>query len=172
MVSVDAWNEEVAMPAERDARSSGTPPAWVNRAVAVALHTPGLRALVGRGITEIAVTGARSGRTYRTPVQYVRHGEDIVVLTQPRRRWWRNLADQPRIELLIDGRTVAADAVVLDGDEARPIAEHYLAGQAGAARHYGIAVDRDGHVSPDELDRVLGETVVILATPVPTTPPG
>lgn len=158
------------MPAEREARSSGTPPAWVNRAVSVALRAPGVRALVGRGITEIAVTGARTGRTYRTPVQYVRHGDGIVVLTQESRRWWRNLATRPRVELLLDGRTVAADATVLDGDEARTVAQVYLARQAGAARHYGIEVDADGHVAPDELDRVLAETVVILATPVTDDP--
>ncbi len=51
----------------------------------------------------LAVTGRRTGRVWRFPVQYADHGDALVVVPghPQEKNWWRNLADGPTaIEVL------------------------------------------------------------------------
>ena len=147
----------------------GTPPKWFNSMMRGLLRTPGIRALLGKGFAVITVTGATTGRTYSTPVQYLRHGDDVVVLSQQHRRWWRNLAAQHNVELLLAGRTIRADATVLRGDDARPLLTECLDASPRVAKYYGIGTDAEGRVDRAGIELLLDRVVVIVATPVPAS---
>ena len=96
----------------------GTPPAWMNAAVRAMLHTPLIQRLVGRTFAMMTVTGAKTGRRYTTPVQYLMHGDEFVVLSQQKRTWWRNIASQPEVELRIQGGSITGLARIASDDEA------------------------------------------------------
>jgi hypothetical protein len=72
------------------------------------------------GVVGLAVTGRRTGRVVRFPVQYALDREDLLVVPghADRKSWWRNLADPGTpVEVLYDGRWVAAHAeLVRAGD--------------------------------------------------------
>jgi deazaflavin-dependent oxidoreductase (nitroreductase family) len=151
-------------------RMPGTPKPWMNAIVSAALRVPLVRGLLGGTFAVITVTGARTGRRYSTPVQYVRDGERYVVLSQVTRRWWRNLRSRPEVELLVHGVTIGGVAVVAEGRAARPYVEQVLTAQPRTARFYGIAVDDDGRVDPDGLDALCERVVAVVVDAVHPEP--
>ncbi len=86
-------------------------------------HRLVLAALVARsrpataGLTALAVTGARSGHTFRFPVMCApMGGTSLVVLPghADRKTWWHQIHDEPSVEVLDRGRWVPARAAVLE----------------------------------------------------------
>jgi hypothetical protein len=63
-----------------------------NTGVVVLLGAPVLGPLLGKGFVEIEYVGRRSGRTFRTPVNYVKKdgGLLIGVAMPDKKTWWRN----------------------------------------------------------------------------------
>jgi deazaflavin-dependent oxidoreductase (nitroreductase family) len=153
------------MTATTKLRMPGTPPKWVNTVVRGALHTPLLRSLLGGMFAVMTVTGARTGRRYSTPVEYLRHGDDWVVLSQRMRTWWRNLSTRPDVELLIRGTSVPGHAVLADGEHARTVLTDCLEQNPRVAKFYGIELDRASAVDPAAVDELLDRVVVIVITP-------
>jgi deazaflavin-dependent oxidoreductase (nitroreductase family) len=140
----------------------GTPTPWMNAAVRVMLRTPGLRRVFGKMFAIITVTGSKTGRRYCTPVQPLRHGNDWVVLSQRRRSWWRNLTAQPRVELLVQGRTIVGHAVITEEARAHSILSDCLRENPRVAKFYGIATDCTGQIDPAAVTQLLEQVVVIL----------
>jgi deazaflavin-dependent oxidoreductase (nitroreductase family) len=66
-------------------------------------------------------TGRKSGRSYTTPVSYVREGDRVFVTTGD--RWWRNLDGGGPVRLLIAGRSRTGTATPVTDREER-IAVH------------------------------------------------
>lgn len=139
----------------------GTPKPWMNRAVMAMLRVPGLRSLLGRGFLVITVTGARTGRRYTTPVQYVRDGDRLLVLSQRHRTWWRNLRDRPDVEVELSGARRPAVAQLAEGDEGLAVLATCLRLQPRVARFYGVGLGDDGEPDPDGVAR-LAEAVVVI----------
>lgn len=54
------------------------------------LRSP-LHGLVSENVILITFTGRKSGKTYTTPVNYVRDGEALIILSHDDRTWWKNL---------------------------------------------------------------------------------
>lgn len=101
--------------------------------------------VAGRPVLLLETTGRRSGLPRRTPVQYVEHGDELLVVAAgggSRRppAWLLNLQADPRAHLTIGGARVAAAARVVSGAERERLwhalcaADHRL---DGAARHAG-----------------------------------
>lgn len=68
-----------------------------------------------RWFAVIEWTGRKSGKTYRTPVSYVRTGDEVLITTGD--AWWRNLEADPSVRLWVRGREHRARAVVVEDDE-------------------------------------------------------
>jgi deazaflavin-dependent oxidoreductase (nitroreductase family) len=147
-------------------RTPGTPPRFVNAAMRLALRTPGLRRLLGKAFATITVTGARTGHRYTTPIQYVRSGEDFLVLSQRTRRWWRNLTSEPAVELLVAGKVVRGQARLAEPAEARELVGRCLQENPKVARFYRITVDAAGRPEPGALEALLARVVAIVIRPL------
>ena len=82
-----------------------------NPVVRAVLSSP-LHPLLSRGPALITVTGRRSGRRYTFPVGYRQDGDRVTVNVgaPARKRWWRNLRDQDRVEMRIRGKRRAGHA--------------------------------------------------------------
>jgi hypothetical protein len=73
-----------------------------NRFVAWLLQSP-LHGVFSGGVDLVRYRGRRSGRTFTTPTQYARLGEDIVIMIghPARKTWWRNFEAERDLEVLV-----------------------------------------------------------------------
>lgn len=142
----------------------GTPKPWMNTAMRTAMSLPIVRRILGKTFAIITVTGARTGREYSTPVQFVKIGDDHVVLSQIHRRWWRNIRNRPDVVLTIAGKAMPGQGVVPTGDDARQILAEVMAGNVRAAKFYGIQLDEDGAIDPVDVERLAEAFVPIVIT--------
>ena len=74
-----------------------------NPLVLAVLRSP-LHRLLSGSVMEIAVLGRKTGLTYSIPVQYVRRGEGLLVISQRHRTWWRNLRGGFPVGVRLQGR--------------------------------------------------------------------
>jgi hypothetical protein len=77
---------------------------------------------MGGSFVEISYVGRRSGKTFSTPVNYRRSGEDIVIgVAMPdKKSWWRNfLGEGAAITLRLHGGDRTGHAVATRDDKGR-----------------------------------------------------
>ncbi|MGK8523922.1 nitroreductase/quinone reductase family protein [Nocardia asteroides] len=94
----------------------------VNAGVVALLDAPVLGRLLGKGFVVITYVGRRSGRTFSTPVNYWRKGEELVigVALPDKKTWWRNFLDEGgRITLRLDGTDRRGHAVARRDERGR-----------------------------------------------------
>jgi deazaflavin-dependent oxidoreductase (nitroreductase family) len=103
--------------------------------LAALLRSP-LRRLVGSGIMLISYRGRRSGHTITTPVEFVRDGHRLLVLVaqSDQKQWWRNVREDPKVEVCVDGRVERAVATVEIGAAAAEDLARYIAARPRSAR--------------------------------------
>jgi len=95
------------------------PPAFVNRLLLAVLRSP-LHRLAGRGLLALTVTGRRTGRPIRLPVQHAADGDRLVIVAAgaSRKHWWRNLTGDAPVTVDRHGRRLAGRGRIAEGDEA------------------------------------------------------
>ncbi len=87
-----------------------------NQFVASMLHSPFHFFISSRALV-ITVRGRKSGRVYSLPVNYLRRGDLITIISQRRRTWWRNLRGGAPVTLLLQGRDVQGYGTVVEDDK-------------------------------------------------------
>jgi len=87
-----------------------------NGIMTVLLRSP-LDGLVSRRVVLITVSGRRSGRLYTTPVNYVRDGDIITVISRRNRTWWRNLRGGAQVTVRVRGKDLKGVAEVVVEDK-------------------------------------------------------
>lgn len=140
----------------------GTPKPWMNSAVMTLLRTPGVRSAMGRMLLILTVTGAKTGDRYTLPVQYVRDGDRLLVLSQRTRRWWRNLPEQPDVEIVLRGEKIRTVAHLATGDEERQVIASTLRLNPRTAKFYGVTIGEDGEPEADGVDQLQAAFVAIV----------
>ena len=92
--------------------------ALANGIMRALLRSP-LHGLVSNRVMLITVSGRKSGRLYTTPVNYVRDGDIITVISRRNRTWWRNLRGGAQVTVRVRGKDLKGVAeVVVDDKEA------------------------------------------------------
>ena len=81
---------------------------FYNPIVVSLLHSP-LHRLLDEQTMTITVTGRKSGRSYTLPVSYVRDGENLLVISQRNRAWWKNLRGGAPVTVFLKGRRLQAN---------------------------------------------------------------
>ncbi|MCB9452697.1 MAG: nitroreductase family deazaflavin-dependent oxidoreductase [Anaerolineaceae bacterium] len=85
------------------------------------LRSP-LHGIVSSKYMLITFTGRKSGTVYTTPVQYVREGDTVYVITSKGYTWWKNLRGGAAVEVVIRGKPYQGDATaVTDEDGVRQV---------------------------------------------------
>ena len=128
------------------------------------LRTP-LRVFLGNTML-ITVTGCKTGKLYSTPVGFFKAGENLWVLTNRDRTWWRNVKGGAEVSLLLKGKTVRALAEV--ELEKRFIEERmleYIRRIPMAARSLGIRVENKTP-NLDDVARVAKDRLFVKIQPV------
>jgi deazaflavin-dependent oxidoreductase (nitroreductase family) len=132
-----------------------------NPILAALLRSP-LHSAVDRSMMLISVTGRRSGKVYTTPVNYIRDGDSLTVISTRERTWWRNLRGGAEIDVFLLGQARPARATVAEDDA--PVAEalgRVLARDQAYARFLGVRMRPDGTAEPNDLLRAAGSRVAV-----------
>jgi deazaflavin-dependent oxidoreductase (nitroreductase family) len=89
-----------------------------NPIVRAALSSPAHRPFSGV-LLVLSYSGRRSGRAHSLPLQYARHGDDLVVMagTASQKSWWRNFREPAPVGVTLAGKTTPWVARVLSGQE-------------------------------------------------------
>ena len=137
------------------------PDGLANRWMAWLLRSP-LHALLDGGTMLITVTGRRTGAAYTTPVNYVRRGDTLIVLSRADRTWWRNARGAP-VTLFLHGRERQGYAETIENPWAVAAAIHDLVAESPVfRRRFRVRLAENGRPERPERVAMLIENRVII----------
>jgi len=138
----------------------------INPFMTLLLRSP-LHFLMSGSLMLITFTGKRTGRSYTTPVRYVRDGDMVRCFTSRTTRWWPNLADDAEVTLTIQGgeRRYRSNVIVADSQRIEKELRAYLALYPQDAAYHEIRLNSDRTLNAEDLARAVGEAVVVEAVP-------
>lgn len=122
---------------------------------------------MARQVLLLRYRGRRSGRTFTTPVGYVRDGDRIVMVTSPAYRWWPNFVGGAQAELRLPEGWRRATVDVVPPDDPRyddVVALQVGRRGPGMLRGFGVEVDDAGHVSSEAKATASAHAHLVLAT--------
>lgn len=116
----------------------------------------------------ITFNGRKSGRSYTTPVRYIRIGTTVRCFTSAENQWWRNLRGGAEVILRLEGvdRPYHAMAIVDDPDTIRQALRDYLGLFPQDAVYHDIRLRKDKSPVAEDLERASRNAVVIEAKPL------
>lgn len=91
-----------------------------NSGVVALTEAPVIGSVLGKAFAQVTYTGRRSGRTFSTPVNYRRSGDEylIGVAMPDKKTWWRNfLGEGAPLTLRISGVDQPAHAIARRNDK-------------------------------------------------------
>ncbi len=135
-----------------------------NPLISLLLRSP-LHGLLSNSMMLLTFRGRRSGRTYTTPVSYVRDGDTLTTISLTHRAWWRNLRGGDPVTLRLQGGERQGLPQVVEDAEA--VAEGLAAlfrQRPAYARFLGVALAPDGTPDPDQLRRAAEGRVLVRIT--------
>ena len=124
------------------------------------LRSP-LHRIVSRSIMLITFTGRKSGKSYTTPISYLRDGDMVTAFTGA--NWSRNLIDGAPVTLNIKNKEYQGQADVV-ADDKRAVAEslqNFLRTVRSDARFYQVKFDDDGEPNWDDVQRAAQRCVML-----------
>lgn len=138
----------------------------VNAFPSIIIRSP-LHPIMSSKYAIIEFKGRKSGRIYRTPVAYVRDGDEVLLSTDS--PWYRNVAGGAHVRLRLRGRMVGGIAdTVTDTDASTAILRKLVDEIPSYSRPAGLAKE-NGRVSDAEIHRAIGagrvSIVVTLEAP-------
>lgn len=74
----------------------------------IALLRSPLHSLFDKHTMLITITGLKSGKNYTFPVSFVREGENLLVISQKDRTWWKNLRGGAQVIVSLQGHALKA----------------------------------------------------------------
>ena len=141
-------------------QESSTIPPFFNRLMSGLLRSP-LHGVASRSVMLITFTGLKSGKSYTTPISYLREGYRVTAFTHA--PWYRNLAGGAPVTLNIKNKDYAgqADVVVEDKGVVAEALQNFLRTVRSDARFYQVNFDDDGDPNWDDVQRAAQSTIMI-----------
>ena len=103
----------------------------------------------------LTFTGRKSGRTYTTPVNYVRDRGDLLVVGSREHSWWKNLRGGAAVIVRVRGRDMRGEAEAFEGEAAEEGLLTMLRAVPAYRRHWKVELGEDGRPrDPEALRRV------------------
>jgi hypothetical protein len=128
------------------------------------LRSP-LHVLLDRSTLLISYQGRVSGRQITVPVNYVRVGEQVLVLTLRRRTWWRGFYPGGPATLRLKGRDVPAHGeAMLEVEQMLPGFGVFVKEMPQVARYLKIDLDEQGEPDPEALREAAEGRVLVRFT--------
>ena len=137
---------------------------FINPMMALLLRSP-LHFMVSGNLMLITFVGKRTGRSYTTPVRYVRDGATVRCFSSRGTRWWRNLVGGAEVTLTIRGTRgrYRANVIVDDPQRIEELLKAYLAQYPQDAAYHEIKLNKNRTRNADDLSRAVAVAVVVEA---------
>ena len=116
--------------------------------------------LMSRQLLLVRFIGRKTGRSYTTPVSYVRNGNELLIPGGG--GWWKNLRNDP-VSIRLQGSEMQATHEVIT--ESRPMSEvlgRMMADNPAVAVFTGIGRGQDGQPNPTDLERERRRGFVVV----------
>lgn len=138
---------------------------FINFAMKLLLRSP-LHFIVSSHILLITFTGRKTGRSFTTPIRYLREGSTVRLFSSPQANWWKNLRGGADVSVTISGQSVKCRATVLetDDDTKLGIFRSYLKSFPGDAAYHGLKPNRRSPHSDETLRAVLDDVAITEVT--------
>jgi len=128
----------------------------------VILRSP-FHGLLSHSTMLINFIGRKSGKTYTIPVNYVRDGDTLVVLSRVNRTWWKNLRGGAPITVRVQGQDLRGAGVVFE--DPKSVSQSLLTllqKVPTLRRHYPIRLTTNGQPENPEAFREMTQDKVIV----------
>ena len=133
---------------------------WYNPIMMWLLHSP-LHGMLSGSTMIITYTGRKSGKTFSTPVNYVRDGDVLWTISFRHRTWWRSLHDS-LVTLRIQGKDVTGVATaIMDQQEVADCLMVHLRKAPQVAKYIGVALDASGQPKPQDVAEAAKTRVMV-----------
>lgn len=122
---------------------------------------------MARALLLLRYRGRRSGRTFATPVGYVRDGDRVVLVTSPSYGWWPNMVGGADVELRLPEGWRRGRAEVVFPDDPRydeTVALQVAKRGPAMLRGFGIEVDGAGRITPAAKATATQHAHIVLVT--------
>ncbi len=138
---------------------------FINFAMKLLLRSP-LHFFVSSNILLITFRGRHTGRTFTTPVRYMKEGNKVMLFSSPQANWWKNLRGGVDVSVTISGEELACRATLLetDADSKLRIFRSYLETYPGDAVYHGLKPSRRKPHSEDTLQAVIDKVAITEIT--------
>jgi deazaflavin-dependent oxidoreductase (nitroreductase family) len=133
---------------------------WYNPIMMWILRSP-LHGMLSGSTMIITYTGRKSGKTFSTPVNYVRDGDVLWTISFRQRTWWRNLHDSP-VTVRIQGKDLpGVGQAITDQPEVADCLMAYLRKAPQIAQYIGVALDANGQPRQDNVANAAQTRVMV-----------
>jgi deazaflavin-dependent oxidoreductase (nitroreductase family) len=134
-----------------------------NPIVSWLLRSP-MHSLMSSSTMLITFAGRKSGRSFTTPVNYVRYDHTLLVVSPRERLWWRNLRAGVPMTVYVRGQNLKGRGRAFEGEDA--VEEGGLLTVARKVpayrRYWGVELDEKGQLKdPQDLLRVARTNALI-----------
>ncbi len=134
---------------------------WFNPIMIKLLRSP-FHAFISKDMMLITFTGRKSGKSFTTPTNYVRDGDDVFVISYRHRTWWKNLRNGAPVTMRLAGKDCAGIGQVFEDD--RSVTDNllaYLEQVPQVAKYLQVRLDADGLPEPEDVARAARDKVVV-----------
>ncbi|HKY52801.1 MAG TPA: nitroreductase/quinone reductase family protein [Anaerolineales bacterium] len=114
------------------------------------LRSP-LHSLISQNTLLITVTGLKTGQEYAVPVNYVRDGDTLYMISKRCRTWWRNLRGGKPARIWLRGQEIKGTGIVEEEyGTVSKILKRFFQLSPGYAKYLDVRLDQKG--KPHERD--------------------
>jgi hypothetical protein len=137
---------------------------WYNPIMIRILRSP-FHKMLSSSILLLTITGRKSGRIINVPVNYIRDGKTLWVVSDRQRIWWRNLTGGAALSVTLARKTKSARGeVILHDKEIMHALTEYFKLAPHMAKYFKVKIDKDGNPNLSELGAAAHTRVVIKIT--------
>lgn len=125
------------------------------------LRSP-LHTVLSESTLAITLTGRVTGRTIVVPVNYVRQDDNLVIISQKDRTWWRNLIGGAPVSVVLKGSQREGWAEVLqEMDDVANGLKLYMKKFPQAAKYLHVRLDNQYNPNAADITSLASSRVVI-----------
>ena len=118
--------------------------------------------MLSGSIVLLIFKGRKSGRTIEVPVNYIRDGKTLWVLSDRQRIWWLNLTGGAPLSVTLARKVKKARGeVILHDKEVMHALTEYFKLAPKMAKYFKVKVDREGNPDLSDLGAAARSRVVI-----------
>jgi hypothetical protein len=137
---------------------------WYNPIMIWILRSPFHKMLSG-SIVLLTITGRKSGRSIEVPVNYIRDGKTLWVVSDRQRVWWRNLMGGAPLSVMLARKTKhARGEVILHDREVMHALVEYFKLAPHMAKYLKVKIDREENPNLTDLGEAARSRVVVKIT--------